>query len=85
MDRWICLNNYSHVLFSKRSLLLLESNDNAPQILKNITNIEEGDQPVATEPTASVRERKKSITFNESVERIEIETEVPVSASTYQF
>lgn len=82
--------SYCAVLDSNRSsLLLLESSDNAtPQILKNITNIEEGDQAVATEPTTtttSARERKKSITFNENVERIEIETEVPVSASTYQF
>lgn len=66
---------------------MLESSDAAPQLVKNITAADDSDSSTtsAVTPNATPRERKKSITFNENVERIEIETEVPVTVNTYQF
>lgn len=71
---------------------LSESSDSAPQIIKNITTVEDPEPTSTTpatttsvEPNSTPRERKKSITFNENVERIEIETEVPVTVKSYQF
>lgn len=62
-----------------------ESTDSTtPQIIKNATAME-GNIEKSPDPTPSLRERKKSITFNENVERIEIEAEVPVTVSSYQF
>lgn len=68
-------------------LSMLESTDAAPQLVKNITAADDSDSSTtsAVTPNATPRERKKSITFNENVERIEIETEVPVTVNTYQF
>ena len=57
-----------------------------PQIIKNVAQSAAATEdsaitPVDPQPSGSMtpRTRKKSLTFNENVERIEIETEVPVT------
>lgn len=90
-------NFISISLYLSLFYFITESND-SPQIIKNITTIEDGEPTssisalavqlaaaTVSESTPTPRERKKSITFNENVERIEIETEVPVTVNTYQF